>query len=168
MKVNETEEKLYRYWWLHDGAWYQNVARRMGFSIANELNKECLRSMAKRTMQTYVREHNIDSSSLTMEDLVHHYMTGANEMWPDQWVKLEAHILGPDSFEVVLSKNFAIDMLRKAGTLETYECPGLSLREGWFAGLGVRHYEQEEKECMVRGDDVCRFWARVDLAARDR
>lgn len=161
MKVTSQEEKLYRYWWLHDGAWYQNVAKTYGFETANKLNKESLRSMAKRTMQTYVRERGLDSSTMDLATLVHHFMEGAGEMWPDEWVDLESHILGPDSFEVVLKKNFAIEMLRKAGTLEKYECTGLVLREGWFAGLGVKNYVQEEKECMVKGDPVCRFLVRI-------
>ncbi|UFJ42572.1 hypothetical protein LOK74_08800 [Brevibacillus humidisoli] len=169
MNTAPCEEKIYRYWWFHDGAWYQNVARKFGFEAANELNKEALRYMAKRGMQTYVRENGIDLSEITtIESLAHHYMEGASEMWPEHWVHLEANILGPDSFEVVNRRNFAIEMLRKAGTLDKYECPGLALREGWFAGLGIKNYIQEERECVVRGDEVCRYWARIDFAGGER
>lgn len=165
MNVTPNEEKIYRYWWFHDGAWYQNVARTFGFAAANQLNKEALRYMAKRAMQTYIREQNVDVAAIQdIERLVHHFMEGAYEMWPRHWVHLEANILGPDTFEVINYRNFAIDMLRKAGTLEHYECPGLILREGWFAGLGIKDYTQEETECVVRGDPVCRYRAQVRIA----
>ncbi len=36
--INKIDEQVYRFWWLHDGAWYRNVAGRFGFEVANELN----------------------------------------------------------------------------------------------------------------------------------
>lgn len=164
--ISKMDEQVYRYWWLHDGAWYQNVAGRFGFEVANELNKECLRYMARRTMRSYVKENRVNTSYATIEELVKHLMEGTLVMWPEGWCETEVHILGTDTFDVVLTKNFALDMLRRAGTLEHYACPCLTLREGWFAGLGVKHHD-EELECMLKGDDVCHLRARIELPTRD-
>jgi hypothetical protein len=65
--ASKLDEQIYRYWWLHDGAWYQNVARRFGFEVANELNKECLRYMAQRTMRSYVKENRVNTSFASIE-----------------------------------------------------------------------------------------------------
>jgi hypothetical protein len=158
------DEKIYRYWWLHDGAWYQNVAKTFGFEAANELNQQCLRYMAQRTMRDYVKEHHIDTHFRTIEDLTKHLMKATLTMLPEEWCKTRVEILAPDCFDVVLYENFAVDSVRRAGTLDSYACPGLMMRQGWFAGLGIA-YTDEEIECMIRGDKVCRFRAHVDLPA---
>lgn len=158
---NKAIERVYRFWWLHDGAWYQNVAKRFGFEVANELNQESLRYMAMRTMQTYLRENNVDTNFANFEDFTKHLMEATLGMWPATWLQTEVHILGPDTFDVIVTRNFAVEMLRRAGTLEHYQCPCLAARQGWFAGIGVKHYDQELK-CMVRGDDVCQLRARIE------
>ncbi|QKG83264.1 hypothetical protein GXN76_01485 [Kroppenstedtia pulmonis] len=159
-----SDEKIYRFWWLHDGAWYQNVARRIGFEAANDLNKECLRYMAIRGTRSYVRENKIDTSQIQdIETLVYHFMKAPKQLWPEEWIQMEATITGPDTFDVRLHRNFAVEWVKKAGTLDSYECPGLVLREGYFEGLNVRTYEQGERTCMCRGDDECVFWARVEF-----
>jgi hypothetical protein len=159
---NKIDERIYRFWWLHDAAWYQNVAKRFGFEAANELNKESLRYMALRTMQAHVRENRIDTAFANIEDMVKHLMEGTLLMWPATWLQTDVHILSPDTFDVVITKNFAIEMLRRARTLEHYACPCLAAREGWFAAIGVKYYDQELK-CMVLGDDVCHFRTRVEV-----
>jgi hypothetical protein len=160
-----SEEKLYQFWWLHDGLWYQNVARRFGFEAANELNKQCLRALARRSMQAIVRERAVDTRQLDLGQLVELYVAAARTLWPEAWVHLRATITGPDTFEVALPKNFALDWLERAGTLDRYDCPCLELRDGWFQGLGVR-FEQEKRDCKCRGAEACTFWARVELPSR--
>jgi len=159
---DKTIEQVYRFWWLHDGAWYQNVAKRFGFEVTNELNQECLRYMAQRTMQAYLRENRVDTNFANIEDFTKHFMASTRLLWPANWLENEVHILGPDTFDVIIVKNFAVDMLRRAGTLQHYECPCLAARKGWFAGIGIKKYDDQELKCMIRGDDICQFRARIE------
>jgi len=110
----------------------------------------------------------VDTSFTRIEEFVEHFMQGSSVMWPDGWCQTSAQILSPDKFEVIISENFAINWLRRAGTLKQYECPGLALREGWFKGIGIKHYEQEEEECMVKGHDICRFRAHILLPDKEK
>lgn len=163
MPTSKEEEKLYMMWWLHDGQWYQNVAKRFGFDAANEINKEAARFMARRSMQMLVRERGVDTDEITLDEAVELYMTAAKNMWADGWVELEASITGDDTFDVTTTKNFALQWIDKAGTLDKYDCPCLELREGWFKGLGIRKFEQGKNSCMCDGAEACTFWAKVNL-----
>jgi hypothetical protein len=58
-----TDDRLQRLWWLHDALWYQGVAKRFGFRIANEINQEAIRPVAKRAMRTVLADLGLDRGS---------------------------------------------------------------------------------------------------------
>lgn len=156
-----TREQLYQWWWLHDGAWYQEVAKRFGFDAANEINKQALRFMAARVSRQIAGELDKPVEEMAWPEVVETFCKGAKLMWPEPSLKFDYAVTGPGTFEVNIRYNFALDMLRRAGTLEHYDCPCLALREGWFEGLGIEPAENRNTQCVRTGGDACSFVGRV-------
>ena len=63
--------------------------------------------------------------------------------------------------EIVIRQNFAVTMVRMAGTLEGYECPCTEVHAGWSDGLGVPLAENCSTGCLRFGDPACRMLIRV-------
>lgn len=151
--------QLYQWWWLHDGFWYQEVARRFGFEAANEINKTVLKTLATRVARSVVKSYG--KSFTEWHEVVDAYCKSAELMCPAEGLEFTSTITGPGTFKIEIFRNFALDALRKAGTLDKYDCPCLSLREGWFQGLGVHAVENRIEECMCKGGKACVFIGRV-------
>ena len=60
----------------------------------------------------------------------------------------------------MVTRNFALEMLARAGTLEGYDCPCPQMREGWFEGLRTE-VSDERVECVRTGGTACRFQSRT-------
>ncbi|MDQ1653128.1 MAG: hypothetical protein QOI35_2328 [Cryptosporangiaceae bacterium] len=151
-------DELRMFWWLHDARWYQGVAKRFGQDAANEINAEAVQFVAKRVATWYARTHGI-TADLPTPELSDVLETISRLMWSDDMVEARNEVLGDDSWETVVSKNFNLRMLAAAGSLDGYDCPCLPMRAGWFDGLGLRT-EDSCIECQRTGGEVCRFRAR--------
>ncbi|MGQ0839515.1 hypothetical protein [Actinokineospora sp.] len=147
--------ELYQWWWLHDARWYQEVATKFGTDVANELNASAVAFVAKRIGSTVRKTLGRPVEELSMAELVEVYRTCAEAMFPAGMITWDIQPTGVDSFKVEISKSFAVDMLRRAGSLETYACPCLETREGWFAGLGAKFETNEVVSCLRKGDACC-------------
>lgn len=148
---------LEQFWWLHDARWYQGVAKRFGQDVANEINAEALRFVARRVAAWYVKEYGVAPGASAAE------LAGVLErisrtMWPGRMLSVDSENIHDHSWETVITRNFALEMLRTAGTLDGYRCPCLDLRAGWFEGLGVRA-DDECLSCLRQGAPACRFRA---------
>lgn len=156
---------LRQFWWLHDARWYQGVARRFGQEVANEINAEALNFVARRVAAWYVREHGpVDPNDL--DAVVKAFGEISRIMWSDEMMDYENVVEGPERWDTVISRNFALKMLAAAGTLEGYECPCPDLRAGWFEGMGVC-VRDRRTQCLRDGDAACRFHAIVQGGGPD-
>ena len=159
---------IYSWWWRHDAGWYQGVARRFGFEVANEINKEALKFVAERVARNVAQKFDRPVSELEFEEAVKAFGECCSSMWPEEYLGYDYRITGSNSFEVNILRNFAIEMLKRAGTLDKYECPCLSLREGWFKGLGLKPAENRRVQCVLDGCDVCTLVATVPSFDREQ
>ena len=157
--VKPSVGQLYQWWWSHDGLWYQEVARRFGFDAANDINKAVLKALAARVAKSVLKSYGKALS--TWPEVVEACCRSAELMCPAEALEFTSTITGPDTFKIEIVRNFALDALRKAGTLDKYDCPCLSLREGWFQGLGVHAVENRIEECMCKGGKACVLFGRV-------
>jgi hypothetical protein len=161
---------LRRFWWLHDARWYQGVAKRFGQDAANEVNAEAMRFVARRVAEAYAGQRAL-RPGLSAEELAT-ALTAISEMMTGDSVAATNTVTGDDSWETVITRNFALEMLDRAGSLEGYDCPCPQMREGWFEGLRTR-VSDHRAECMRTGGSVCRFQSRVlpggtDASARGK
>ena len=152
---------LCRWWWLHDAQWYQGVARRFGPEAANEINQEAMRLVAERVARDVAKRLGRPVSELAWKDVVEVFSSCPKRMWPEGMAYYEYEVTGPGRFEVEIKKSFNIAMLRRAGSLETYRCPCLQMREGWFAGLGLEPCENKITQCVLDGAATCKLKAEV-------
>jgi hypothetical protein len=154
-------EQLYRWWWTHDAAWYQAVKRKFGAEVANELNREAMRQVAQRVAE-YVRKRlPRPIEDMPWAEVVDAFETCPKLMWPPGMVEFDYAPTGPGEFEVNLRQNFSLAMLRRADSLETYECACLEMRAGWFAGLGLDPADDRIEQCLAKGGTACTFRASV-------
>ncbi|UED86265.1 hypothetical protein [Streptomyces profundus] len=144
-------------WWLHDARWYQAVKNRFGQDVANELNAEVMRFVARRVATLYSRQHPT-AAGATSEEVAEALEALAGLMFTRAMVRLESGGFEGDTWETVISEHFALRMLKASNSLAGYQCPCLELRAGWFEGIGVRAAD-EVVECMREGASVCRFRA---------
>ncbi|WP_033289777.1 hypothetical protein [Amycolatopsis jejuensis] len=153
----ETME-VYRQWWLHDARWYQGVAKRFGPEVANEINAEALRFVATQVGKRVARQHGLPSG---IEELRDRYDTCASRMFPEELRNGGVEVLGDDLVELTMRQNFAVTMVRMAGSLDGYECPCTDIHAGWSEGLGVELAENRATGCLRHGDRACRLLMRV-------
>ncbi|MDQ3401875.1 MAG: hypothetical protein M3548_00580 [Actinomycetota bacterium] len=157
-----SEVPAHMFWWLHDARWYQGVARRFGQDAANEINAEAAKFVARRFSDWHARVHG--KPAPTAAEVSAALESVSTSMFAPGAMKFHNDIHSASSFETVITRNFALQMLRAAGSLEGYQCPCLELRDGWFEGMGVT-VEDKCVECLRTGGSACRFVATLENPA---
>jgi hypothetical protein len=160
--MEPTTSETYQWWWLHDARWYQGVAARFGQEVANEINAEAIRFVARRVAKHVARTCGRPVDELDFDEIVTLFETCPRSMWPEEFVRFDREVTGENEFVVDITKNFALDMLRSAGALDGYSCPCLQMREGWFEGLGLTATENRIESCQKDGAPTCRYFARIE------
>jgi len=153
---------VYRMWWLHDARWYQGVASRFGYAAANAINAEALRFVAVRTGKRVAKTFGRPVAEANLTELRGLFEQCGSIMFPDELRDARTDILGEDCLELVNRQNFAVVMVRMAGSLDGYECPCNEVHAGWAEGLGVGLCENRVTSCLRHGDPACRFLMRLD------
>ncbi|MFC8665423.1 hypothetical protein [Streptomyces sp. NPDC057199] len=163
--------EAYRLWWQHDAHWYQGVASRFGQQAANELNAEALRKVALHVGQRVGRRSgplpDSGDNGKDLEELRRRYDECGDRMFPRELrnasteVEDEGEGQGEGLIVLTLRRNFAITMVRMAGSLEGYRCPCTDIHAGWSEGLGVTLTENRAESCLRDGDKACRLLMRV-------
>ncbi|MFL5345031.1 MAG: L-2-amino-thiazoline-4-carboxylic acid hydrolase [Hyalangium sp.] len=161
-KPEPSLNQIYQWWWMHDGRWYQEVAKRFGFDAANEINREALKFVASRVARGYAKSLGRPVQEMELAEAVSAFTMCSKLMWPPEMIEFKVDLTGPGSFELNVVRNFALQMLQRAGTLADYKCPCLAMREGWFEGLGLKPVEHEVKQCLREGGSACTFVTRLE------
>lgn len=155
-------DELYQWWWLHDAQWYQGVARRFGPEAANQINAEAVRFVAQRVARTVAKRLGRPIDELSWADAVEVFAQCPAKMWPPGFIEYDYAVTGPGEFEVFVRKSFTFAMLRLAGSLDTYRCPCVEMRAGWFDGLGMKPEQNRVTQCILDGAECCHLVAKVD------
>jgi hypothetical protein len=153
--------EVYRQWWAHDAHWYQGVAKRFGQEVANEINAEALRQVALQVGRGVARRRGKLPEEDGMAELRSRYDECGERMFPRELRSAGTEVVGDDTVELTIRRNFAITMLRMAGSLDGYECPCPDIHAGWSEGLGVMLSENRATACLRSGDPACRLVMRV-------
>ena len=153
--------EVYRQWWAHDAHWYQGVAKRFGQEVANEINAEALRQVALQVGRGVARRRGRLPAEDGMAELSRRYDDCGERMFPRELRSAGTEVVGDDTVELTVRRNFAITMLRMAGSLDGYECPCPDIHAGWSEGLGVTLSENRATACLRSGDPACRLVMRV-------
>lgn len=143
-------------WWLHDARWYQGVLKRYGKDAANEINREAVHFVCRRAAFWYTNKNGLDFKDMAMTEFVKYFEAIPRMMWPESMMNIRHEALGSDEWESTVDRNYALPMLRAAGSLQDYDCPCMAMRAGWFAGMGVK-VRDERVACQRFEGDVCRF-----------
>src|SRR5205085_9271977 len=93
-----------------------------GHAVANEVNAEALRHVATNLGRKVLR-HFGGKPARDLAELRERYEMCADRTFPRELRDLRATVLDDDVVEIVIRQNFAITMVRMAGSLERYECP---------------------------------------------
>jgi hypothetical protein len=153
--------EVYRQWWAHDAHWYQGVARRFGQEVANEINAEALRQVGLQVGRGVARRRGELPDSDRMAELRRRYDECGERMFPRELRSAGTEVVDDDTVELTIRRNFAISMLRMAGSLDGYECPCTDIHAGWSEGLGVTLTENRATACLRSGDPACKLMMRV-------
>ncbi|MES4902023.1 MULTISPECIES: hypothetical protein [unclassified Streptomyces] len=157
--------EAYRLWWQHDAHWYQGVAKRFGQQVANEINAEAMRKIALKVGQQVARRcgalPDSGDSGKDLEELRRRYDECGDRMFPRELRNASTEVAGDDLIVLTLRRNFAITMVRMAGSLEGYQCPCTDVHAGWSEGLGVTLSENRATSCLREGDAACHLLMRV-------
>ena len=147
---------VYRQWWIHDARWYQGVAQRFGQEAANEINAEALRYVAVQVGRR-IRRHCGGKPAGDLEELRQRYDACAEWMFPSELRDGGTKVLENGDIELTMRRNFAVTMVRMAGSLDGYACPCTQIHAGWSEGLGVELTRNCATACLRDGDPACRL-----------
>ncbi|MET8980060.1 hypothetical protein ABZX85_31095 [Streptomyces sp. NPDC004539] len=157
--------EAYRLWWQHDAHWYQGVAARFGPEAANEINAEALRKIAVYVAGRVARSSGplpgTGDPGKDLEELRRRYDACGDRMFPPELRNASTEVEQDDLIVLTLRRNFAVTMVRMAGSLDGYRCPCTDIHAGWSEGLGVRLTENRAESCLRDGDKACRLLMRV-------
>ncbi|KUF16801.1 hypothetical protein [Streptomyces silvensis] len=151
---------VYRQWWTHDARWYQGVAARFGHEVANEINAEALRYVAVQVGRRIVRQCGGRPAG-DREELRRRYDLCSEWMFPSELRDGGTAVLANGDIELTMRQNFAVTMVRMAGSLDGYRCPCTDVHAGWSEGLGVTLTRNCATACLRSGDPACRLLMRV-------
>lgn len=152
--------EVYRQWWLHDARWYQGVAERFGYEAANEINAEAIRYVATHIGKRVARQSG-NKPAEDIEELRRRYDVCTDRMFPVELRDGGTEVVEEDLIELTMRQNFAVTMVRMAGSLDGYECPCTEIHAGWSDGLGVELTENRATSCLRHGEKACRLLMRV-------
>ncbi|GAA1085195.1 hypothetical protein [Streptomyces javensis] len=155
---------VYRQWWLHDARWYQGVAKRFGHEVANEINAEALRYVAVQVGKRIRRQFG-GKPAADLEELRRRYDACSEWMFPNELRDGGTAVLPDGDIELTMRQNFAVTMVRMAGSLDGYECPCTDIHAGWSEGLGVELTRNCATACLRDGDPACRLLMRAQGGA---
>jgi hypothetical protein len=158
----EISNRLQRLWWLHDALWYQGVAKRFGFEVANEINQEAIKPIAKRAMRAVLVDQNLDRRDLGVEDVIACFRKVSDLMWPPPMTEWDAKVINEETIEVTITKCYAIEGIKRIGAAEAYECPCIAVRAGWLEALGLKA-RQEIAANMKDGAEACLIRVRLKV-----
>ena len=147
---------VYRQWWLHDARWYQEVAKRFGHEAANEINAQALRYVAVQAGRRIRRQFGARPAA-DREELRQRYDACADWMFPAELRVGGTEVLDNGDIELTMRQNFAVTMVRMAGSLDGYDCPCTEIHAGWSEGLGVELTRNCATACLRQGDPACRL-----------
>lgn len=147
---------VYRQWWLHDARWYQGVAKRFGHTVANEINAEALHYVAIQVGKRIARQFG-GRPAADLEELRCRYDACAEWMFPGELRDGATAVLPGGEIELTMRQNFAVTMVRMAGSLDGYACPCTDIHAGWSEGLGVDLTRNCATACLRNGDPACRL-----------
>lgn len=136
---------------LHDARWYQGVASRFGQEVANEINAEALQYVAENVGRK-VAKRTRDASPGMRE----RYEACAEAMFPSELRDGDVTVSGDDLPTLTMRRNFAVTMVRMAGSLPGHECPCTAIHAGWSAGLRGDLTQNHAVGCLRHGDPACR------------
>lgn len=153
--------EVYRQWWAHDAHWYQGVAKRFGQRVANEINAEALRQVAVQVGRRVAQQFGELTAADGIEGLARRYENCGERMFPRELRSASTRVFQDDLVELTIRRNFAITMLRMAGSLDGYVCPCTDIHAGWSEGLGVTLTENRATSCLRSGDPACRLLMRI-------
>ena len=159
--------EVYRQWWLHDARWYQGVAKRFGQPAANEINAEAMRYVAVHIGQRVARQRG-GAGPTPIDELRNRYDACASRMFPAELRDGGVEVLDDDTVELTMRRNFAVTMVRMAGSLPGYECPCTDIHAGWSEGLGIELAENRALGCLRHGDPACRLLMRPDPSSLEK
>jgi hypothetical protein len=143
------------------------VARRFGHAAANAINAEAMRYVAVQVGRRIAREFG-GRPAADREELRRRYDMCARWMFPSELRDGGTAVLDSGEIELVMRQNFAVTMVRMAGSLDTYRCPCTAIHAGWSEGLGVELVRNCATACLRDGDPACRLVMGVaDPAAGD-
>jgi len=148
-------------WWMHDARWYQGVLERFGQQAANEINREAVEFVARRIGAVMAKRLGRSGAELSWDDVLGAYRACVASMWSPTMMSYECESAEPGSFEIRVSRSYALVMLRLAKSLEGYQCPCLDMRRGWIEGLGLTFTSDRVVSCLRDGGDSCTYDGRV-------
>ncbi|MFE9427081.1 hypothetical protein ACFYNO_29405 [Kitasatospora sp. NPDC006697] len=152
---------VYQHWWLHDARWYQGVLKRFGPEAANEINAEAVAFVGRRVAADYLRANPAAATATpSAPELAERIGAVLALMGADRMSEVSQQVIDGRTVETVVTKSFALKMLRAARSLDGYDCPCLALRASWFEGLRVR-VSDCRLECQREGSEICRFRAEL-------
>jgi hypothetical protein len=151
---------VHQFWWLHDARWYQGVKKRFGQEVANEINAETMLFVARRIARWYAHVHGLDFAAMSMDEFVKWFKEIPRIMWTEEMTNPVHTATGEHEFETVVTEHFVIKMLKAARSLESYQCPCLEMRAGFFAGMGLE-VDDSRLDCLASGGQACQFRAVV-------
>jgi hypothetical protein len=153
--------QVYRLWWLHDARWYQGVANRFGQEVANEINAEALRFVATRVGREVGKTFagSVSASSTAQQAVL--FDRCAELMFPSELRDGAVTALDDELIELTMRTNFALVMVRMAGSLDGYRCPCTEIHAGWADGVGLSLTGNVATSCLRHGDPQCRLLMRT-------
>jgi len=150
--------ELQELWWTHDTLWYTEVARRLGFEVANAINQAVLPLVTKRVGRLLLKQRR---RPRTIEEVMDFLHAGDALMFPPrtrpEWT---SEAIGPDEVVVNCTRCHPLERVRRAGVAEQYECPCFAHRSGLFKALGLS-FEMTVLSNMKDGAEECEIRVRI-------
>ncbi len=117
--------------------------------------------MASRVGRQVARAFGRPVAEASTEQVRDLYDRCARQMFPDELRQGEVNALDEDLVELVMFRNFALVMVRMAGSMDGYRCPCTDIHAGWSEGLGLELSENRATACLRHGDPACRLLMRI-------
>ncbi len=119
-----------RAWYAHDARWFAAVAQECGIDVANRLNRQAVRAVARGEMRRLMQAIGAGPPA-DLEGALALLDRGRQLYVPPSLMDVEIAPVGPKAYTIAFRRCFVHENVTRAGIASAYECAVFQRIEGW-------------------------------------
>jgi len=156
LSKSDLKELLIKCWMTHDGAWFYNVFKAYGISVANKLNKGAIKNLSTLEMRRVQKARGMTNKDISTLEQLKLFIDDSFSLLKGDFMRFEYTFPENNRLHWEMENCFAFEGMKLIGVKHGYECGVIYRVCCWLEVLGIK-YELKPKinECLLYSQKKC-------------